>query len=238
MRKSERNVSATRRRACSPGTCRISSRTRRLVMRSNSGRNSSAASGLKNAHCDDLALRDRQRRVEEPERNARQPRHAAGDLEQVRQPWRRRKSDSSGVSCVIVPRTRRERALSSGSDRLEVALEDERALALAQERAAERDHAVACRRARATSASRKSCATIGGATRRARVVARVREAREPLEEHLELEERLLAAALGEPRDPLVARLRLLAPQAARVAQELGVGVAPARRDRPGATRAC
>jgi hypothetical protein len=49
MRNSARNVSATSLCACSPGTEWMSSSTCALEMRSNSGRNSSAESGLKNA---------------------------------------------------------------------------------------------------------------------------------------------------------------------------------------------
>jgi hypothetical protein len=62
------------------------------------------------------------------------------------------------------------------------------------------------------------------------VVSRVREARDALEEDLELEERLLFAIGGELGEPSLARLLLLAPQPSRVAQEVGVRVAPGGSD--------
>jgi len=122
-------------------------------------------------------------------------------------------------------------------EHLEVPLEDERALLLAEQQPAERDHAL-----HAVARERQGLAVVLGDDRRllrgARVVARVREAREPLQEHLELEERLLAAVLGQLRDPLIARVRLLAAQAARVPQELRIGIGAragrnrTRRQRP------
>jgi len=57
------------------------------------------------------------------------------------------------------------------------------------------------------------------------VVARVGEAGETLEQDLQLEERLVLLVGGEPRKPRLARLLLLASEPARVAQQLGVGVA-------------
>jgi hypothetical protein len=59
------------------------------------------------------------------------------------------------------------------------------------------------------------------------VVARVAPRGHTLEQHLEFEEALLFALDGEARVPGVARGRVLAAQAPRVAQEVGVGVAHA-----------
>jgi hypothetical protein len=65
----------------------------------------------------------------------------------------------------------------------------------------------------------------GGALGGAGVVARVREAGEPLEEDLELEEDFVLLVEREAREPRLARLRVLAPQAARVAEQIGVRIA-------------
>jgi hypothetical protein len=61
--------------------------------------------------------------------------------------------------------------------------------------------------------------------RLARVVARVAEARDALEQRLELEEGLFLAILGQRREPCVARRGLISPEPARVAQEVRVDVA-------------
>src|SRR5262249_25643694 len=109
------------------------------------------------------------------------------------------------------------------------ALEHERALLLAEEDATELDdamHRVARESERLAIVLRDD----RRATRRPRVVARVREAREALQEHLELEQRLLAARLGKLRNPLLARDGLLFAQAAAVAEQIGVSILP-RRDR-------
>jgi hypothetical protein len=68
----------------------------------------------------------------------------------------------------------------------------------------------------------KSCAL---GVRLARVVARVAEARDALEQRLELEEGLFLAIPGQRREPRVARRGLISPEPARVAQEVRVDVA-------------
>ena len=73
----------------------------------------------------------------------------------------------------------------------------------------------------------------GGSTGRPGVIARVGEAHQPLEQNLELEEQVVLVRRRQVRDPRVAGLRLLAPQAAHVAQQLGIGIALAGRDRSG-----
>ena len=65
----------------------------------------------------------------------------------------------------------------------------------------------------------------GRLARRAGVVARVREAGEALEQDLELEEVLDLSLERQAREPRLARLRVLAAQPARVAQQIVVGVA-------------
>ena len=65
----------------------------------------------------------------------------------------------------------------------------------------------------------------GRLARRAGVVARVGEAGQALEQDLQLEEVLDLALERQPRQPRLARLRVLAPQPARVAQQVVVDVA-------------
>jgi hypothetical protein len=63
-----------------------------------------------------------------------------------------------------------------------------------------------------------------GARGRPRLVARVAEAHEPLQQHLQLEERFLSAVGRQRRDPLLPRERALRREAARIAEQLRVRV--------------
>ena len=171
----------------------------------------------------DLALRDGQQRVEEPERDARQARQARGHLEQVRH--RVAQDEERALGCVLRERFAdkpRARAVV-GKHRLEVALKDERSVPLGEEESARLDDAT-----QRLAHDRRVLAKVLGDDRRparwARVVAGVREAREPLEQDLELEEVLDLSLDRKARQPGFARLGLLAPQAARIAQEVVIGV--------------
>ncbi len=172
----------------------------------------------------DLALRDAEQRVKQPKRHALQAAHAARHFEQVRHAVSQVEERLLG-RVLRGDRVREARAAGVvGDDRLEIALEHERAIALELQRATQRrdaPHRLARERERVAVVLRDD----RRATRRTRVVARIREAREPLEQHLELEEMLLFALADEARDELLARRRLLAPETARVAQELLIRVA-------------
>ena len=109
----------------------------------------------------------------------------------------------------------RLRALSSGQHGFEVAVEDERAIERPEQLARERDGALEPvakdleRRAKILGDDR-------GAARRTRMVARIREARRRLEQHLELEEQLVLPVERERAEPRLALGALLARAARRV----------------------
>ena len=121
-----------------------------------------------------------------------------------------------------------------GQHRLEVALEHERPVLLAEQRARELDDA-----RHPIARVREVLAEVEADDRlpppRARVVPRVREAGQALQEDLQLEERLVLLVGREPREPRLARLLLLAAEPARVAEQLRVRVAGRRGPRSGAS---
>src|SRR5206468_5728653 len=122
-----------------------------------------------------LAMRDRQRRVEEPERHAREADDAAGDLEEVRQ--RVAQEEQRLLRRVLAHRAAHEprpRAVVR-EELLEVALEDERALLLAEEHAAKPDDALH-RLARVDERLAVVLSDDRGLLRRSGVVPRVGEA--------------------------------------------------------------
>jgi hypothetical protein len=178
----------------------------------------------------DLAHGRREARVEEAEVDALDAEQAADHLDDVREAMAEHEEARLGG---LLPERRVHEARARRvlrEHRLEVALEDVRPVAFAEHGARELDdarHAVA----RVLQVLVKVVADDRVAARGAGVVPRVREARDALEEDLELEERLFLLVRGELGEPRLARLLLLAPEPPRVAQELGVRVAPGRARR-------
>ncbi len=191
------------------------------------------AQGVEVRALGDLALRRAEQGVEEAEGHARQARQARRHLVEVGHRVAQLEERARGR--VVAPDgvgetpARQARArLIVGQHRLEVALEDERALALAEQQAARLHDA-----AEGLAHQRRVLAEVLGhhrrLARRPGVVARVGEAGQALEEDLELEQVLDLALHGEPGQPRLARRRVLAPQPARVAQQVVVDVALLRR---------
>jgi hypothetical protein len=100
---------------------------------------------------------------------------------------------------------------------LEVALEDEGALLFAEQLAAQVHDAVHC-----IAGKNEGLAIVLRHDRRsagrACVISRIRKAREPLQEDFELEEHVDASRPADSREPLFARVGLLTPKSARIAQ--------------------
>jgi hypothetical protein len=111
-----------------------------------------------------------------------------------------------------------------GENRLEISRERVGALLVTEELLGERDHPL-----RGVAEDSQLLVEVLGdrrpGGRRTGVVPRIAEAGDPLEEHLELEERLLLALPGERDEPRIARGRLLATEPAGVAQQVRVDVA-------------
>jgi hypothetical protein len=108
-------------------------------------------------------------------------------------------------------------------DRLEIAMEDEGLVAIPEQRPRELHdtlHAVAGLAQMIAKIQRDEGPAAGGP----RVIARIGEAGDAFEQNLEFEQHLGFAVSAEAGEPGVARELLLTPQAARVAQQFGVGV--------------
>ena len=175
----------------------------------------------------DLAHARGEVRVEEAEVEPREAEQAGGDLDQVGEAVA--EDDQAGLGRVLVHRGVQELGARGvlGEHGLEITLENEGSIAIAEHGARELDdarHAVA--RQREVLAKVEADDRLAAPV--ARVVARVGEAGDALEQDLQLEERVFFLVGGEARVPRLARLLLLATEPARVAQELGVGVAAGR----------
>ena len=119
----------------------------------------------------------------------------------------------------------------------EVAMEDERAIERPEQLTRERDGALEPV-AKDLERRAKILCHDHGAARRTGMVARIRETRRRLEQHLELEKQLVLPVERERTEPRLALGALLARQAPRAAQEIVVRIPRRTRQRGAARRCC
>lgn len=177
-----------------------------------------------------FALRGAHQRVEEAERHARQTRDSGRQLDEVRH-------SVAEHGERLLGRPLRQRLVREARPRpfvrkngLEVSLEDERAISLEEQGARERDdarHSLARDAHRLAEVLRDDRGALGWPG----VIPGIGEASEPLQQDLQLEEDVVLLVERQPVKPRLAGLSLLAPEAARLAEEIRVGIALERKRR-------
>ena len=173
----------------------------------------------------DLALCNRQERIEKAIGDARCAQEPVGNLERLRE--RVSQSEKAFLGGLLGHAFAGELGAGRvfGENRFQVTLKNEGSVAMTQQKAREID-ASRC----AVAPIREVAAEVDGhhrrASRRSGVVTRIGETGEPFEQDLELEEQLFLVVERQRRKPGFARLLLLATQTSGLQQELGISVTP------------